>query len=293
MRDELAPIEVKPDRPVMRYHGGKFRLAPWVIKHFPPHRLYVEPFGGAAGVLVQKERAYAEVYNDLDGDIVNVFRVLRDRDQCERLIEQLLLTPYARDEFDAAYEPADDPIERARRTVVRAEMGFGSAGATKGTTGFRIDTRRKHGTAQWLWTRYPDSLARVCARLAGVMIENRPALSIIDQHDGEDTLFYVDPPYVMDTRNVGAKRGRYYSCEMTDDEHTQLLNKLAGVKGMVVLSGYESSLYLDALQGWSVARTEARISAARGTALRTECLWMNPAASCALNGAGLFGQRQA
>lgn len=286
----IAATLSAPARPVLRYHGGKFRLAPWVIKHFPPHRCYVEPFGGAAGVLIQKDRAYAEVYNDLDGDIVNVFRVLRDSDQCARLIDQLLLTPYAREEFYAAYEPTEDPIERARRTLVRAEMGFGSAGATKGTTGFRIDTRRKHGTAQQLWARFPDSLARVCERLSGVMIENRPAVTIMEQHDAEDTLFYVDPPYVMDTRNVGARHGRYYDCEMKDADHVQLLEKLVTLKGMVVLSGYSSAMYLGALQGWAMATTEARISAARGTAIRTECLWLNPAASSAIDGAGLFGQ---
>jgi len=277
-------------RPVLRYHGGKFRLAPWVIKHFPPHRCYVEPFGGAAGVLVQKDRAYAEVYNDLDGDIVNVFRVLRDPVHCARLIDKLLLTPYARDEFHAAYEHSDDPIERARRTLIRAEMGFGSAGATKGATGFRIDTRRKHGTAQQLWARFPDSLARVCDRLSGVMIENRPALSVIEQHDAADTLFYVDPPYVMDTRNVGARNGRYYECELDDADHLQLLEMLLTVKGMVVLSGYSSAMYLGALQGWAMANVEARISSARGTVMRTECLWMNPAASQALNRTGLFGE---
>ena len=275
-------------RPVLRYHGGKFRLAPWVIKHFPPHRCYVEPFGGAAGVLVQKDRAYAEVYNDLDGDIVNVFHVLRDPVHCANLVSQLLLTPYAREEFQSAYQPTEDPIERARRTLVRAEMGFGSAGATKGTTGFRIDTRRKHGTAQQLWARFPDSLARVCERLSGVMIENRPALSVIEQHDAPDTLFYVDPPYVMDSRNVGARHGRYYECELNDADHVQLLEKLLTVKGMVVLSGYSSAMYLGALQGWAMATIEARIAAARGTVMRTECLWMNPAASQALNRTGLF-----
>lgn len=278
-----------PSRPVLRYHGGKFRLAPWVIKHFPPHRCYVEPFGGAAGVLVQKERAYAEVYNDLDGDIVNVFRVLRDPGQCARLIHQLLLTPYARDEFQAAYEPTDDLIERARRTLVRAEMGFGSAGATKGTTGFRIDTRRKHGTAQALWARFPDSLARVCERLSGVMIENRPALNIIEQHDAADTLFYIDPPYMFDTRNVGARHGRYYDCEMSDLDHVQLLQALVSAKGMIVLSRYSSETYREALQGWSMASTKARISAARGTAIRTECLWLNPACSIANDRDSIFG----
>ncbi|MFM0151420.1 DNA adenine methylase [Paraburkholderia sediminicola] len=277
-------------RPVLRYHGGKFRLASWVIKHFPPHRCYVEPFGGAAGVLVQKDRSYAEVYNDLDGDIVSLFKVLREPGQCARLIDMLLLTPYAREEFEQAYEPTDDPIERARRTLVRAEMGFGSAGATKGKTGFRVDTRRKYGTAQQLWARFPESLATVCERLGGVMIENRPAIDIIRQHDGPDVLFYVDPPYLMSTRYVGAKHGRYYDCEMTGDDHAQLLEVLRSLDGMVVLSGYASDEYAAALAGWQVATTEARISAARGTALRTEVLWMNPACSNALDRAGLFGE---
>lgn len=280
-----------PTRPVLRYHGGKFRLAPWVIKHFPPHRCYVEPFGGAAGVLIQKDRAYAEVYNDLDGDIVSLFRVLRDPGHCARLISMLHLTPYAREEFELAYEPTDDPIERARRTLVRAEMGFGSAGATKGKTGFRIDTRRKHGTAQALWARFPASLANVCDRLSGVMIENRPALTILEQHDAEDTLFYVDPPYMMSTRYVGARHGRYYDCEMTDDDHFHLLDKLRSAKGMIVLSGYSSEVYQEALRGWSIATTEARISAARGTAVRTECLWLNPACSIELDRTSIFGRR--
>ena len=163
-------------RPVLRYHGGKFRLAPWVIKHFPPHRCYVEPFGGAAGVLVQKDRAYAEVYNDLDGDIVNLFRVLQNPESRSGLVERLVLTPYSREEFELSWETTGDPVERARRTVIRAQMGFGSAGATKGVTGFRIDTKRQYGTAQSLWAEYPESIAEVGQRLSGVLIENRPAL---------------------------------------------------------------------------------------------------------------------
>jgi len=282
-------VTVAPTRPVLRYHGGKFRLAPWVISHFPPHRCYVEPFGGAAGVLVQKDRAYAEVYNDLDGDIVNLFRVLREPGQCARLINQLLLTPYAREEFVGAYEKTDDPVERARRTLVRAEMGFGSAGATKGKTGFRIDTRRKYGTAQDLWARFPASLSVICERLAGVMIENRPALTIIDQHDAPDTLFYVDPPYMMSTRYAGARHGRYYDCEMSNDDHAQLLDKVRDVKGMVVLSGYSTPEYAEALQGWAMATTEARISGARGTSLRTECLWISPSCSTELDRTSIFG----
>lgn len=278
-----------PKRPVLRYHGGKFRLAPWIIGHFPPHRCYVEPFGGAAGVLVQKDRSYAEVYNDIDGDIVNLFRVLRDPGKCVRLIDLLLLTPYARDEFDAAYEASGDPVERARRTLVRAEMGFGSAGATKGRTGFRIDTRRKYGTAQDLWTRFPEALALVCERLQGVMIENRPAIDVIRQHDAVDTLIYVDPPYMHETRSGGIKQARGYAYEMRNSDHAELLATLNDCAGMVVLSGYATDMYVEALKGWSVATTSARISAGRGTALRTESLWLNPACSEALNRCGLFG----
>ncbi|MEN4919423.1 DNA adenine methylase [Achromobacter spanius] len=277
-----------PKRPLIRYHGGKWRLAPWIIQHLPPHRCYVEPFGGAAGVLLQKERAYAEVYNDLDGDIVNLFRVLRDPEGGARLIDLVKLTPYARDEFDDAYESHPDPVERARRTIVRASMGFGSAGATKGTTGFRIDTRRRYGTAQQLWAEYPATLGPVIQRLTGVMIENRPALDVIRQHDAPDTLFFVDPPYLHETRYAGAAHGRYYAHEMNNADHGELLEGLRQVRGMVALCGYPSLLYDDALMGWAKTTTNARISAARGTAVRTECLWLNPACVDALNHAGLL-----
>jgi len=279
--------------PVIRYHGGKYRLAPWVIEHFPPHRCYVEPFGGAAGVLIQKPRAYAEVYNDLDGDIVNLFRVLRSPSASSMLIEALTLTPYAREEFDSAYEPTLDPVERARRTIVRASMGFGSAGATKGTTGFRVDTRRKYGTAQDIWARYPDTVRPVCERLTGVMIENRPAIDIIRQHDAPDTLIYVDPPYMHETRCGGAKHGRYYECEMSDGDHAELLEVLNSATSMVVLSGYSSEMYTDALTGWLRADTIARISAARGTTNRTESLWLNHACATALHGGSLFSREAA
>lgn len=128
---------MKLDHPLIRYHGGKFRLAHWIISQMPNHTCYTEAFGGAAGVLLQKPRAYAEVYNDLDGDIVNLFAVLRDSGSREQLIEQLVLTPYSRADFENAWEPTENKIERARRVCVRAQMGFGSAGATKGVTGDR------------------------------------------------------------------------------------------------------------------------------------------------------------
>lgn len=264
--------------PLIRYHGGKFRLAHWVIAQMPNHTCYTEAFGGAAGVLLQKPRAYAEVYNDLDGDIVNLFRVLRDSELRDQLIEQLVLTPYSREEFENAWSVDTTEVERARRTIIRAQMGFGSAGATKGITGFRIDTKRQYGTAQSLWATYPEHLQMIGQRLSSVLIENRPAVQVLKDHDASTTLHYVDPPYVHDTRYAGAKAGKIYRHEMNDDDHMKLLKTLLELEGMVMLSGYPSELYDDVLKGWNRVETKARISAGRGTDTRTECLWINPAA---------------
>lgn len=277
-------------RPALRYHGGKFRLASWILKFFPPHACYVEPFGGAAGVLLQKERVYAEVYNDLDGDIVNFFRVLRDPKLLADLIEACRLTPYAREEFDLAYEPTDDALERARRTAVRAAMGFGSAGATKATTGFRTDTRRKYGTAQHNWAAYPGALGAIGERFGGVLIENRDAIAVMQAHDGPDALHFVDPPYVHETRHMRNKGG--YRHELDDAGHRRLLEALKAVDGMVVLCGYATDLYDLELEAWQRHSTEARISGGRGTSLRTEVVWLNPACSAALEKShgGLFAE---
>lgn len=269
----------KPVRPALRYHGGKFRLAPWVMQFFPDHDIYTESFGGAAGILLQKPRARAEVYNDLDGEIVNFFRVVRNPDTRARLIDALAKTPYARQEFEEAYQPADCPVEMARRLCIRAQMGFGSAGATKGATGFRIDTRREYGTAIDLWVEYPDVIGTIGERMQGVLIENRPAINVMLQHDEPATLHYVDPPYLHDTRTIG---NRYYRHEMTDDDHLELLHALKSLKGFVVLSGYPHPLYDDNLDGWEKHTTQARMSANRGTGIKTECLWINPACQEAL-----------
>jgi DNA adenine methylase len=270
--------QTKIKHPIMRYHGAKFRLAPWIMSFFPDHYTYVEPYGGAAGVLLQKPRSMSEVYNDLDGDIVNVFRVLQDQEAGLELQRRLSVTPYARDEFNASYEHTDDRIEQARRTLVRSHQGFGSAGATKGKTGFRIDSARKYGTAAHLWAKYPNQIKSFIDRLQAVVIENKSAIEVIDNHDRSDTLFFIDPPYVHSTRKMGQNR-RYYNHELTDDDHLKLLIKLKEVVGMVVISGYDSEIYNDTLNGWSRHSTLARISAGRGTATRTEVVWLNQSCS--------------
>lgn len=279
---------MKVTRPLIRYHGGKFRLAAWLMQFFPKHQIYCEPFGGAASVLLQKQRAYAEVYNDLDNQIVNLFRVLQDENKSRRLIQLLHLTPFSRSEFQLAWEDSDCEIESARRVIIRAQMGFGSGGATKGTTGFRSDTSRRYTTAQMDWVKYPPVLLPIIERLTGVVIENKPALTVIANHDTPETLFYVDPPYLHSTR-IMDNSNAYYRHEMTDVDHIELLNTLKNVKGMVVLNGYPSEIYNDHLMQWQKHATRSRTSANRGTKIKTEVVWLNPACVDALGASlGLF-----
>lgn len=167
-----------------------------------------------------------------------------------------------------------------RDDFIRAQMGFGSAGATKGATGFRIDTKREYGMAQHLWAQYPAALAAAGERFSGVLIENRPAIEVMRQHDLVDMLHFVDPPYVHSTRTHKGSKG--YRHEMTDEDHLALIKAVKDLQGYVVLSGYASELYMNHLADWVCHSTTARISADRGTTLRTEVVWINPACAAAL-----------
>lgn len=260
-----------PNRPILRYHGGKWRLAPWIISHFPPHRVYVEPFGGAASVLLRKDRSYAEVYNDLDGEIVNLFRVMRQPDKAKELIRLVHLTPYARTEFEESYEPTDDPVERARRTLFRSAAGYATGSTAVYPTGFRNNTTRAYSTPAANWADFPAAMGAIVERLRGVVIENKPATEIVTILDGPDTLFYCDPPYVNETRNP-RNAGVTYRHEMTDDDHRQLADVLRQVDGHVVLSGYGSPLYDHLYSGWHRIERPAYADGARP---RTEVLWLN------------------
>ena len=274
---ELAEV---PRRPVLRYHGGKWRLASWIVDHFPPHRVYVEPYGGAASVLLKKPRVHAEVYNDLDDEVVGLFRILREPSQSAALAEALALTPFARSEWEAAYEPSADPLERARRLVVRSFMGFGSDSTNvELTTGFRCNSSLSRATPAVEWTNYPAALLVTAQRLRGVVIEHAPALEVMARHDSPDTLHYVDPPYLGETRGRNGRRrgGTYhvYKHEMDRADHAALAEALHGLEGMVVLSGYRSGLYDALFADWDVVEKRALADGARE---RTECLWRNPAA---------------
>lgn len=254
-------------RPVVRWHGGKWKLAPWIISYFPKHRIYVEPFGGGASVLLRKERSYAEVYNDLDDAVVNLFRVLRS-DESDRLVRALKLTPFSRKEFIDAYDTSDDPVEWARQLIIRSFMGFGSNGHSR-ITGFRANSNRSGTTPAHDWANYASAIEGIIERLSGVVIEHRDACDVMAAHDGPQTLHYVDPPYVFETR---ADLQKDYAHELSDSDHLKLLDFVRGLAGKVIISGYPSEIYDGALASWS--RIE-RPAFADGARPRTEVLWMN------------------
>jgi DNA adenine methylase len=274
-------------RPILRYHGGKWLLAPWIISHFPPHRIYVEPYGGAASVLLRKPRCYSEVWNDLDQEVVNVFRVMRDPEMAAQLEKMLRLTPFSRHEFDQCYEAASSPVERARRTIIRSFMGFTSACTANYRTGFRAHSHRSCTTPAHDWVNFPDFIKGFTARLSGVVLECRPALSILQQHDSPETLYYADPPYPRNTRYLKDRPSlNCYAHEMSQDDHREMAEALKAVEGMVIVSGYRCGLYDELFAGW---RREDRAALADGARKRTESLWLSP--NCGVNRPLLAGMQ--
>jgi len=278
------------NRPVLRYHGGKWKLAPWIISHFGAHDYYTEAFGGAASVLLRKPQSVGEVYNDLNGDLANLFWVLRSPELAAQLQAQLLLTPYSREEFESSYEHHEDAVERARRIVVRSFMSFGSAGVNEDhNTGFHSCIKRgkaQRGPAHE-WAGYPDCIPAITARLRGVVLEQRPAAEVLTKHDSPTTLHYVDPPYPLGTRGNNNGVRRKYRYELADADHRELADVLRGLHGAVVLSGYACDLYDQELfPDWERVECTTHADGARA---RTEVLWLNTRAVAAKCNGPLFG----
>ncbi len=256
--------------PPGRYPGGKWRLASWIIKQFPPHIAYVEPFAGGANVLFSKAPSTIEVINDLDDEVINFFQVLRDKP--EFLMLQLTLTPFSRQELERAYEPTSDPIEKARRYYIRTRQGFGmGASSTFRDTGWRFQANNNRGTSLIKEWNNLDSLWGAAMRLKQVQIDKDDALAVIQRFDRTTTLFYIDPPYLKSTRS-----GReLYSHEMSDEQHIALADVLHSIEGMVLLSGYASPMYADLYGDW---RMISKTTKTNGNGAATECLWISPKA---------------
>ena len=257
---------------IMRYPGSKWGTADWIISYFPDHYeklVYVEPFSGSAAVFFSKRPSVGETINDLDGDIVNLFRILRDRP--EDLKRQLELTPYSREEYDLSFEPCKDPLEQARRYMVRTTQAIGAK--LSGKCGWRNHKQMRIGGTACRWAGITDSIEAATARLRGsttnmVQIEHMDALRLIERYDNKDVLMYLDPPYVLSAR----KSGKLYRHEMDDAAHIRLLELITRSKASIVLSGYRSELYDNALQGWHRFTT---MSQTTSTAMAEETIWLN------------------
>lgn len=271
-----------PTRPVLRYHGGKWKLAPWILQHFPTHGVYLEPFAGAASILLRKPRVAAEVYNDLDDGVVRLFRILRDPVRAAELQRLVELTPFARTELEWAMAPAVDDMDAAHKLVLRSFLGRGSDAATRTCrVGFSTLLSEERALPAQAFSKWPEAIATFTERLRGVVIENKPAVDVIRTFDTPNTLIYADPPYLIETRSSmkGRGAGHGYKHDMTDEQHVDLAGTLLAASGMVLLSAYPSELYEDLYSSWDRVSIGHR---AEGAAVRTEVLWINPACAAAL-----------
>ena len=259
-------------RPPVKWHGGKHYLARQICELLPAHHTYVEPFGGAGSVLLNKEPVPVEIYNDLDERITRLFRVLREEGQ--ELRRRLILTPYSEIEFENAEEPSDDEVELARRDYVRWRLSHGGRGTHFSFTRHR-SRRGMADVVSGFLSSIDDELPRIIERLRTVQILRRPALDVIRNWDGPDTLFYCDPPYLPETRASGSRE--VYGVEMSEQDHRDLAAVLCTCQGKVVLSGYPSALYDVLYRGWRTVSFELPNNAAGAAtkARETERLWLN------------------
>lgn len=250
----------------MRYFGGKARICHHIVAIMPPHDTYVEPFGGAASVLLAKPRCREEVYNDLNEDVTNVFVVMRDR--FEELEWWCMHTPFSELVHEKAWEKYEDPVARAGMSIFRSFASFGAIGDSHKTSGFRRG-RDQHSVPAMDWKRWIEQMEFYRNRLQGVIIRCRPSLFILESYESaRQALFYVDPPYVHDTRSKHYR----YDFDMEDKDHRKLAKALHSTKQMVMLSGYPSQLYEELYGDWNFIDIQTMDTAKK---FRTERLWFN------------------
>ncbi len=271
-RTARKDVKRKTLRPPVKWHGGKHYLARLIVEHFPSHHTYVEPFGGAASVLLNKPPSLVEVYNDLDHRITRLFRVLRDHG--EELHRRLSLTPYSEIEFRESAGPAHDEIEQARRDFVRWRLSLGGRGDSFSFTLHRVRRRMADVVSGYL-SMIDEQLPFIIERLRTVQILARPAVDVIKRWDGPDTLIYCDPPYVHAARHENSRD--VYGHEMCQDDHRELAAVLKNCQGKVLLSGYPSGLYDELYSDWRRVEFDIANHAAGGRKKEREreCLWMS------------------
>jgi len=255
------------------WYGGKYSHLDWLLPLLPSTTHYCEPFGGSAAVLLNREPAPVETYNDIDGDLVNFFRMLRDRQ--EELIKAIGLTPFSREEFRLAISVEENlsDLERARRFFICARQvrtGLAQTASEGRWAHCKLTSRAGMAGAVSRWLGSVEGLSEIVQRLLRVQIENCPAIDVIKRYDSPETLFYCDPPYPHDSRGDS----KAYAYEMTDDEHRKLACVLQSAEGKVAVSGYDCSLMQELYADWNCIKAPFK-QCHSIKELRQEVLWIN------------------
>ncbi len=258
------------------WYGGKFSHLDWLLPLLPKTLHYCEPFGGSAAVLLNREPSKVETYNDIDSEVVNFFRVLRDRE--EELLYAIGMTPFSREEFQLAIEANGNSkglsdLERARRFFIRARQvrtGLAQTASNGRWANCLKTSRAGMAGAVSRWLGSVEGLEYIATRLLMVQIEHDDAINVIKRFDSSDTLFYCDPPYPHESR--GDKNA--YRYEMSNEDHVKLANVLHNVKGKVAISGYKCKLMDELYKDWyiHISKTKKALSI---KSYRTEILWTN------------------
>ncbi len=260
---------MKLKRPLLRYFGGKWRLAPEIIPFFLPHSIYIEPFCGASSVLLRKDISDTEICNDIDPDIITLWKCIQDPILCNVLAERIENTEVTEEVFFNSRNFFSDPLEDSFQMLLRSNWGFGSTGfRRKSRAGFR-GTGAGFTKSLSSWRTLPNSIRNISKRVSKVDFYNLNAFNIIENYDSRDALFYVDPPYTKDQRSAKS----IYFEELTNDDHSKLSEILHSVKGQVIISGYHSNLYQSLYGDWDYCELPSRIDG--GFYGIGEVLWMN------------------
>ncbi len=253
---------------VLKYPGSKWNIARRLVELIPPHHSYVEPYFGSGAVLFSKPPSAIETVNDLDGDVVNLFRCIQQ--DSERLARLVMTIPFSREVYDRQFEADNTYASRYQRAagfLVRCWQGHGFR-ANGYEVGWRNDVAgRERSYALWNWYRLPEWIIKIAERLREVQIECRPALEVIRRFDYPNVFMYIDPPYLLGTRT-----GNQYRHEMTDADHEELLKIILQSKAKIMISGYESEMYNEYLKGW---HKEHFASCAEQGKPRQEIVWTN------------------
>jgi len=270
----------KIKRPLLRYFGGKWQLRHWIIEHFPKHQFYAEPFCGAASVLLAKEPASGgEIINDLNRETINLFRVMQSLEQSDRLMELLDWTPFSHAELELARIQVDDPVEKARRMVIRSFFSVEPSGMSGVGSGLRmggVDLGRLDQSGKRTfrncandWDGWKESLPMIRERLARVMIYEKDAIEFICSMNAPDCLLYIDPPYSHEARSSSR-----YAVDFND--HEKLVSVVAESNSMIIISGYDSPEYEVLVDFYNWRKVTKEYRANMSERRRIECLWISP-----------------